>query len=309
MQQFGHLGQLLGGALQGRLPHLVEQRVDVRHRAGHLVRHDIGRIGGVAQQVGLLRTQADEVVDELLVVVLVAVVAAVQVGLVELLAQRPLRRIGEEGDEARLVEREDPLAAAAQLVGLLARGVAHAGGQSVEVGLVNGVPFVETLSFGLDAAIAIDTTDRRAADTSQEGEALFITSGLKVLSQAKDGFPCTAYLDDDAPVELSPHIFAFQVGPSYGGGFLICPKADPTDGQLDVCYNVRKPALPRLMALFGLARLGRHVGSSVIRTRRVHHAILEFEAEPPCQVDGEQLVGRRFEIQVVPDALSVIFPR
>lgn len=210
--------------------------------------------------------------------------------------------LGSGNDYARTLgmARNDVEEAVAQIV----RGARR----SFEVGLVNGVPFVETLSFGLDAAIAIDTTDRRAADTSQEGEALFITSGLKILSQARDGFPCTAYLDDDAPIELSPHIFAFQVGPSYGGGFLICPDADPEDGLLDVCYNVRKPALPRLMALFGLARLGRHVGSSVIHTRRIHRAILEFEDEPPCQVDGEQLNGHRFEIQVVPDALTVISP-
>lgn len=210
--------------------------------------------------------------------------------------------LGSGNDYARTLgmARNDVEAAVAQVV----RGARR----SFEVGIVNGVPFVETLSFGLDAAIAIDTTDRRAADTSQEGEALFVTSGLRILSQARDGFPCTAYLDDDAPVELSPHIFAFQVGPSYGGGFLICPEADPEDGLLDVCYNVRKPALPRLMALFGLARLGRHVGSSVIRTRRIHRAVLEFEEEPPCQVDGEQLTGHRFEIQVVPDALTVISP-
>ena len=139
MQQYGHLVQLLRGTLQSGLPHLVEQRIDVRDRPRHLVRHHIGRIGGVAQQVGLLRTQADEVVDELFVIVLVTVVATVQIGLVELLAQRPLRRIGQERDEAGLVEREDPLAAAAQLVGLLAGGIAHTGRESVEVGLVRNL--------------------------------------------------------------------------------------------------------------------------------------------------------------------------
>ena len=180
--------------------------------------------------------------------------------------------------------------------------------RAVDVGRVNGTYFAETLSFGLDAAIAIDTTARRAADTSQEGEALFVTSGLKILSQAKQGFACTARFDDEGPRRLSPHVFAFQIGPSYGGGFLICPGADPSDGMLDVCYNTRKPSLPRLMALFGLARSGRHVRSSAIETLRVRHAELTFDAAPPCQVDGEALEGTSFSIDLIPSALSVIFP-
>ena len=178
----------------------------------------------------------------------------------------------------------------------------------VDVGRVNGTHFVETLSFGLDAAIALDTTARRAADTSQEGEALFVTSGLKILSRARGGYPCVARFDDEAPVELSTLVFAIQVGPSYGGGFRICPDADPSDGLLDVCYNVRVPSIPHLLALFGLARSGRHAGSRAVRLRRIRRAVLDFAAEPPCQVDGEPLTGTHFEVEVVPGALSVFTP-
>ena len=224
------------------------------------------------------------------------------------LMRRPLVRraqlgvipLGSGNDYARTLGmvKNDVEGAFAQLV----RGSAR----SMEVGCVNGVHFMQTLSFGLDAAIAIDTTARRAANTSQEGEALFITSGLKILSRARDGFPCTARFDDEKPVDLKTLIFAVQVGPSYGGGFMICPDADPTDGLLDVCYNVRKPMLPHLLALFGLARSGRHAGSRVVSLRRIQHAVLDFEKEPPCQVDGEKLDGTHFEIDVVPHALRVI---
>ena len=178
--------------------------------------------------------------------------------------------------------------------------------RELEVGRVNGVHFMQTLSFGLDAAIALDTTDRRAANTSQEGEALFVTSGLKILSRARDGFPCTARFDDEGPVDLRTLIFAVQVGPTYGGGFRICPDADPGDGLLDVCYNVKKPVLPHLMTLFGLARSGRHASSRVVSLRRIRHAELDFAEEPPCQVDGERLTGTHFEIDVVPRALRVV---
>lgn len=208
--------------------------------------------------------------------------------------------LGSGNDFARTIDmpRNDVEGAFARLV----RGRVR----DMEVGRVNGVHFMETLSFGLDAAIAIDTTARRAADTSQEGEALFVTSGLKVLSRAHGGFPCVARFDDDEPVELSTLIFAVQVGPSYGGGFLVCPDADPCDGLLDVCYNVRKPLIPHLLALFGLARSGRHARSNVVRLRRFRHASVDFANEPPCQVDGEQLTGTRFEIDVIPRALRVV---
>lgn len=208
--------------------------------------------------------------------------------------------LGSGNDYARTLgmARNDVEGAFAQLV----RGTVR----ELEVGRVNGVHFMQTLSFGLDAAIALDTTDRRAANTSQEGEALFVTSGLKILSRAKGGFPCTARFDGEGPVELNTLIFAVQVGPTYGGGFRICPDADPGDGLLDVCYNVKKPPLPHLLALFGLARGGRHVRSSVVSLRHIRHAVLDFAEEPPCQVDGERMRGAHFEIDVIPSALRVV---
>lgn len=208
--------------------------------------------------------------------------------------------LGSGNDYARTLgmARNDVEGAFAQLV----RGTVR----ELEVGRVNGVHFMQTLSFGLDAAIALDTTDRRAANTSQEGEALFVTSGLKILSRAKGGFPCTARFDGEGPVELKTLIFAVQVGPTYGGGFRICPDADPGDGLLDVCYNVKKPLLPHLLALFGLARGGRHARSSVVSLRHIRHAVLDFAEEPPCQVDGERMRGTHFEIDVIPSALRVV---
>ena len=208
--------------------------------------------------------------------------------------------LGSGNDYARTLDmpKNDVEGAFARLV----RGRAR----ELEVGRVNGTHFMETLSFGLDAAIAIDTTERRAAETSQEGEALFITSGLKVISRAHAGYPCTARFDDDEPLALSALIFAVQVGPTYGGGFRVCPDADPGDGLLDVCYNVRRPSIPHFLALFGLARWGRHALTGAVRMRRFRHATVDFSAEPPCQVDGERLVGTHFEIDVIPHALRVV---
>lgn len=211
--------------------------------------------------------------------------------------------MGSGNDYARTlgIKRNDVGEALSQLV----RG--HA--KPCDVGKVNSTYFMQTLSFGLDAAIALDTTEKRVAGTSQKGEELFVRSALRILSHASEGFDCEASFDGEEAVRLSSIILAVQVGPSYGGGFKICPEADPCDGALDVCLNVKLPPLPHLLALLGLARIGRHTASSVIETRRIRHAELSFAEQPPCQVDGEKLEGKGFSIDVVPQALNVIFPK
>ena len=211
--------------------------------------------------------------------------------------------MGSGNDYARTLGMaiNDPSRALAQLV----RGHVF----SLEVGHVNGVYFMETLSFGMDAAIALDTVRRRQEETtSQHGEGLFITSGIRIFSAGSNGWPCRAQFDGMPEVKLPTVSFAVQVGPTYGGGFAICPEADPSDGLLDVCYNVKIPGRPRLLALLGLARFGRHTGSDCVNLLRFTRATMDFETQPPCQVDGEELRGTHFEVEVVPKALRVIVP-
>lgn len=211
--------------------------------------------------------------------------------------------MGSGNDYARTLGMaiNDPSGALAQLV----RG--HAA--PLEVGRVNDVHFMETLSFGMDAAIALDTVRRRQEETtSQHGEGLFITSGIRIFSEGSSGWPCRARFDERPEITLPTVIFAVQVGPTYGGGFAVCPAADPSDGLLDVCYNVKIPSRPWLLALLGLARFGRHASSSCVNLLRFTHATIDFETQPPCQVDGERLCGTHFEVSVIPRALRVIVP-
>lgn len=176
-------------------------------------------------------------------------------------------------------------------------------------GSPKGTYFMETLSFGLDAAIALDTTDRRTNGTRQQGSSLFISSSIKIFSRSSAGYPCRASFDGGEPVDLPSLMFAVQNGPTYGAGFRICPAATPIDGLLDVCYNVKRARVPHLLLLLALARRGHHKRSRVVSLRQVRNIELDFtEREPPCQVDGERLRGTHFEIEAVPRALEVVAP-
>lgn len=210
--------------------------------------------------------------------------------------------MGSGNDFARTlgIQRNDPSVSVSQVVSGVTR--------TIELGRVNETYFMETLSFGLDAAVALDTTDRRAHHSHEKGSALFATSGLRIFSSTKKSWPFKATIDGDV-VEGTDLIFAVQNGPTYGGGFRVCPKANPRDGHLDLCYSVKVPHAPMTLALFGLGRFGLHALSSAVSLREVRHLEVEFTGEqPPCQVDGERLEADRYVVDVVPDALDVIVP-
>lgn len=177
-----------------------------------------------------------------------------------------------------------------------------------------GIWFMQTLSFGLDAAIALGSMETRKG-SGAHGTRLFGALGLDVFAHNRDPFPYTATLwerEDSQPVELAGEevVFAVQVGPTYGGGFRICPEASPTDGLLDLCRSLCVPSVPHTLALFARARLGLHAGSPVLEFRTVSRMTLAFtQQEPPCQADGEALHGIRYEIKSIPKALRVIAGR
>ena len=90
--------------------------------------------------------------------------------------------------------------------------------RAVDVGIVNGTPFMQTLSFGLDAAIALGTHERRVK-TGHMGTRLFLEEGIEQLVFHRDEYPYELSIDGAASERSSMFLFAVQIGPTYGGGF------------------------------------------------------------------------------------------
>lgn len=181
-----------------------------------------------------------------------------------------------------------------------------------DLGCVNGTYFAQTLSFGLDAAIALGTMARRTKNGAH-GTRLFAREGIDVFTRNRTPFSFRATLRGPGKtvetVAGEALLFAVQVGPTYGGGFRICPAASAHDGLLDVCRTTQVPSIPRTLTLFALARLGLHAHSRAVRFEQVTGLVVDFADEPPCQADGERLEGRHFEISCIPGALEVAVAR
>ena len=182
--------------------------------------------------------------------------------------------------------------------------------RSVDIGECNGRYFAETLSFGLDAAIAIGTHQRRRR-TGRTGTRLFFEEGIDQLLNHRDPYEYRLCEDADQFSEGSMLLFAVQVGPTYGGGFKVCPEADPSDGLFDLCIAKAPLGLLKATFLFLKAKDGGHVShKDSILMSKASHVHVEFNAAPPTQIDGEDFgESTVFDISLHPKALNVFFAK
>ena len=209
--------------------------------------------------------------------------------------------------------------------------------QPFDLGCCNGEYFVETLSFGLDAAIALDTMQRRVR-TGKTGTVLFLESGIDMLLHNRltydyvlrygeaPGDGAGTEPESAAGAEGGPEardgagrgaeakgqmlMFAVQVGPTYGGGFRICPEASTDDGLLDLCIAHPPLGVLKALVVFLLTKNAHHTRFKQIEFMRAPAVTLRFEGNiPPVQIDGEPFEAEEFAIRCVPGALRVLVPK
>lgn len=177
----------------------------------------------------------------------------------------------------------------------------------LDIPCVNTIWYDETLSFGLDAAIALQTMDLRKK-TKRTGTALYLQCGFDQLKNHRTLYNVRITLDNNEPFEASLYLLAIQNGLYYGGGFKICPEASLNDGLLDICYVTPELGFFAASRLFLKAKDGKHTADPHITFARASKITLDFEDNLPAQVDGEVIEGSHFEIQVAPKALKVLMP-
>ena len=105
-----------------------------------------------------------------------------------------------------------------------------------------------------------------------------------------------------------PAMFAaFANAPSYGSGMRIAPRADLTDGKLDICF-VRQVGKARLLRLFPTVFSGKHLGIKEVEYWQAERVQVESEIPLEVYADGEFICQTPIEVAVAPRAIRVILP-
>jgi len=152
--------------------------------------------------------------------------------------------------------------------------------------------FDMSAGIGFDAAVCEGVAHSRMKKILNRlhiGSFAYLMVALKNIFFVKNG-DCTMTLDDEITIKLHSFLFIATMIHSYeGGGFMFCPKADYTDGIIDICAVDNLSALTILRAL-PTASKGKHYRFKGIS--RYSGQKIDIKTEKPLWVhtDGEAAI-------------------
>ncbi|MFG1321090.1 lipid kinase [Xanthobacter autotrophicus] len=203
--------------------------------------------------------------------------------------------LGTANDFARTLAIPTDLAAAADVV------LAGAP-RPIDLGEVNGHPFLNVASIGFSADLARALT--------QEAKRRFGVLGYgivaaRLLMQSR---LFTAFIEHDGQVE---HVRTLQVsvgnGRHYGGGMTVEATATADDGRLDF-YSLEVDHWWRLLALLPSLRRGTQGTWDDVRTFRTTQVVVRTSRPRPVNTDGELVTYTPAHFRIRPAAILVHAP-
>lgn len=167
---------------------------------------------------------------------------------------------------------------------------------------INDKYFINIACFGIDADIAneSDIIHSRLIPKSQRYNVGLIYHFLKYKARHM------RILIDSEVYEKDWTTVAVCNAKYYGGGYKISPGSDLTDGLVEV-YLVEK--MPKLIMAktIGSMKDSSHEKSKHVQKIKTDKLVIELDKPVACNIDGEDLISDRFDIEVIPKGMKVYY--
>ena len=171
----------------------------------------------------------------------------------------------------------------------------------VDVGEVNGTPFVGIASVGLDS----DVNRLAARARLVRGELVYFYAALRgLMAWRHASFDVVL---DGRPRRLRGYSVAIANTGVYGGGMKLVPHAELDDGRLDVVM-VAKLGKLRFLRTFVNVFEGGHVGHPAVSFDTARAVEVHADRAFVVYADGEPIASLPVTVRVQPGALRVIAP-
>lgn len=169
--------------------------------------------------------------------------------------------------------------------------------------------FAVSSGFGFDAEVCCRISISRIKTFLNKlslGKFSYVSVALQsLLLQAPKKMVIT--MDDKMPLTFDKVYFAASMNQKYeGGGFMFCPKAEPTDDFLDIIV-VEGLSKLKILCLLPTAFFGKHTKFSGIHVYRCKKAVMESEIPLPFHTDGEPIsLQHRISTSLEPQKIRFI---
>ena len=165
----------------------------------------------------------------------------------------------------------------------------------VDLGTIDGEYFGAIASTGFDSLV----NERANKMSWPKGPAKYNVAMAMELPKFK---PITyKFQIDGREFNREAMLIAIGNGRSYGGGMLVCPNADLTDGKLDLM--ILNPVSKRdFIRIFPSVYEGKHVEHPQVEIIKASEIVIEAQAI--CYADGERIGPLPATISAVPGALK-----
>lgn len=176
--------------------------------------------------------------------------------------------------------------------------------RKIDVGFINGIPFVNNCGTGFDAQVmkTMNTGIRFA-----KGYPAFLLAILKTLPTYKPFHLTMEYENAEGAQKISEKALLVSAlnGKMYGGGMLAAPFAEMDDGHLDVLVILAVPKI-QLLPLIGQVRGGNHLNHSAVKMLKVRKFTMQTMPPQPLNIDGDVKGLTPATVEVKNNALKVL---
>lgn len=183
------------------------------------------------------------------------------------------------------------------------KALADASVQRIDVGRLNGRPFLVTCSMAWDASLV-----RTFEKLPGRGVLPYVLAGVQEFFEYR-AQPMEFVVDGRETLRFEDPIVCTVANlTQYGGGARIAPQARPDDGKLELVVAL-KHDMPKL-----IANVGRFFDGSISRipeviSRRFEHLRVRRERKAAVQIDGELAdAPAAVDVTVEPSALNILVP-
>lgn len=170
----------------------------------------------------------------------------------------------------------------------------------IAVGKINQRYFINTACLGMDADVASNVFRVRKLGIPRN--MLYTASIFYTFFNFK--YPKVKVQIDDMVIEDSITIFALCNGQYYGGGYHIAPDASLTDNVMDI-YFVKKISKFRILFYLLKMKNGKHTKYKTIQNYKAKKITVISQDKIRFNRDGEMLSGKKFEIELIPDKITL----